>query len=120
MTIIKEMALSSETAANWGNYCRQVCIDTVLEDWSYQPIGGVGVEVDIDESKFSRLKYGRGEAKKNTKWVFGGKERINGDKAFVEVVERRDAKTLIPLIQKWILPGTIIYSDCWKAYSSLR
>ena len=93
MTIIKEMALSSETATNWGNYCRQVCIDTVLEDWSYQPIGGVGVEVDIDKTIFSRLKYGRGKAKKNTEWVFGGKERINGDKAFVEVVERRDAKT---------------------------
>ena len=64
MTIIKEMALSSETAANWGNYCRQVCIDTVLEDWSYQPIGGVGVEVDIDESKFSRLKYGSSAIKR--------------------------------------------------------
>ena len=36
----------------------------------------------------------------------------------MEVVEKRDAETLIPLIQKWIAPGTVI-SDCWKAYCSL-
>jgi len=30
--------------------------------------------------------YGRGHAKKGTEWVFGGKEMMNGDKAFVEVV----------------------------------
>jgi hypothetical protein len=60
--------------------------------------------VDIDESKFSGLKYGHGEAKKSTQWVFGGKERISGDRSLVEVIKRRGAKTLIPLIQKWILP----------------
>ena len=29
-------------------------------------------------------------------------------------------KTLIPIIQKYIEPGTVILSDCWKAYSSLK
>ena len=48
------MLLCRETATDWSNYCRQVVIDAVLEDWSYRPIGGVGIEVEIDESKFSR------------------------------------------------------------------
>ena len=65
------------------------------------------------------MKYGRGEAQKSDDWVFGGVER-DGANGFLEVVARRNAATLIPLIQKWILPGTIIYSDAWKAYSSLR
>ena len=108
-----------ETATNWENFCRQVCFDSILEDWSFRPIGGPGIEVEIDESKFSRMKYGRGEAQKSDDWVFGGVER-DGANGFLEVVARRNAATLIPLIQKWILPGTIIYSDAWKAYSSLR
>ena len=55
------------------------------------------------------MKYGRGEALKYDDWIFGGAERGNGANGFLEVVARRDAATLIPLIQKWILPGTIIY-----------
>ena len=35
-------------------------------------------------------------------------------------VNNRKAKTLIPIIKKWILPGSIIHSDCWKAYNSLK
>lgn len=35
-------------------------------------------------------------------------------------VEKRDEATLLPIIQKWIEPGTIIVSDCWKAYCNLE
>ena len=114
-----DMQMSWETVTNWANFCRKVCIDSVLKDWSFKPIGGPGIEVEIDESKFSRLMYGRGEAPKSDDWVFGGVERSNHGNGFLEVVARRNAETFIPLIQKWILPGTIIYSDAWKAYSSL-
>ena len=41
-------------------------------------------------------------------------------KCFIETVEDRSEKTLIPLVQKWILPGTIITSDCWKGYINLE
>ena len=34
-------------------------------------------------------------------------------------VNNRKESTLIPIIKKWITPGTIIHSDCWKAYSKL-
>ena len=118
VTIVKEMVMSTETATNWSNYCRQVYIDAVLEYWSFQPTGGVGNEVDIDESLFSRLvEYGRGENKTGDDWVFGGIEWVIGENTFVEMVARRDTKTLISLIQKWIRPGSIIYSYCWNAYS---
>lgn len=34
-------------------------------------------------------------------------------------VEKRDAATLLPLIQRHIRPGTAIISDCWKAYGKI-
>ena len=33
---------------------------------------------------------------------------------------KRDEQTLLPIIQKWIKPGTTIISDCWKAYCNLE
>ena len=35
-------------------------------------------------------------------------------------VEHRDEDNLLPIIKKWIKPGTLIISDCWKAYSKLN
>lgn len=52
-------------------------------------------------------------------WVFGGVERDTG-KCFLEAVPDRTEKTLIGLIKKWIKPGTIIISDCWRAYSKIE
>ena len=35
-------------------------------------------------------------------------------------VPSRDAKTLLNVIYKHILPGTIIYSDCWSSYNRVK
>ena len=39
---------------------------------------------------------------------------------FLQIVEDRSAQTLIPIIQTYIKPGTVILSDCWKAYSGSK
>jgi len=51
--------------------------------------------------------------------VFGGIEE-GSRKTFLVPVEKRDRATLIPIIQKFILPGTTIISDCWKPYDILK
>ena len=38
---------------------------------------------------------------------------------FMVVVHERMRETLIPIIQKYIAPGSIIRSDCWKPYECL-
>ena len=35
----------------------------------------------------------------------------------MELVDKRDRETLLPIIEEHTLPGTIIHSDCWTAYS---
>ena len=84
-----------------------------------EPIGGNGIEVEIDESKFGKRKYHRGHRVEG-QWVFSGREKYNKQKIFMVPVDNRKASTLLPLLKKWILPGTIIHSDCWKAYSQLE
>ena len=51
-------------------------------------------------------------------WIFGGVEE-ESRKSFMVPVEKRDRSTLIPIIEKWIKPGTTIISDYWKAYDCL-
>lgn len=52
-------------------------------------------------------------------WVFGGIERNSG-KVFICAVEDRSSQTLLPLIEKHIAPGSVIYTDCWRAYNDIK
>ena len=70
-------------------------------------------------------------------WVFGRVERLEpggenpnqeiqfqGDncrlgKMFAVVVKKRDARTLIPIIRRFVRPGSVIMSDMWKAYDRI-
>ena len=38
---------------------------------------------------------------------------------FMKIVAKRDAITLLPIIQNNILPGTTVWSDQWSAYSQV-
>ena len=74
--------------------------------------------MEIDESKFRKHKYYRGH-KVDGQLFFGGREKYNKSKIFMVPVNKRDAKTLLPIITKWIAMGSIIHSNCWKAYNEL-
>ena len=79
-----------------------------------QAIGGNGIEVEIDESKFGKRKYHRGH-RVEVQWVFGRREKYDKSKIFMVPVPNRKAATLEAIIKQWIKPGTIIHSDCWKS-----
>lgn len=111
-----ELGLATHTGVDWDSFCREVCEISLMED--SESIGGEGKVVQIDESKFGKRKYHRGHHVEG-QWVFGGIEN-DSRKCFLIAVEKRDEQTLLPIIKKWIKPGTTIISDCWKAYCNLE
>ena len=92
----------------------------MTEELSSQPmIGGPGTVVEIDEAKFGKQKYHRGRVVQGS-WVLGGIER-GSTSCFMKVLpnNKRNALTLLPIIQRHVAPGTTIITDCWKAYRGL-
>lgn len=62
--------------------------------------------------KYHRGRYRQGQ------WVLGMVERGTNLTMMVPV-ESRDAGTLLPIIQQYVLPGTHIITDRWRAYNAL-
>lgn len=116
-TSLDDETTSTETVIDWYNYCREVCADRIMKLHT-GPIGGSGTTVEIDESKFGRMKYHKGRFIEG-QWVFGGICRET-KACFLVPVERRDKDTLLPIIRAQILPGTRVISDMWKAYDCLN
>jgi transposase-like protein len=73
----------------------------------------------VDESKFGKRKYNRGRRIEGA-WVIGGVERSAEKKFFVEVVERRDSMTILDVLSRHIIPGSIVHTDCWKGYHNIE
>jgi len=111
----REGNFSSFTARIWNAFCQDVVIDDIMR--IKIQIGGPGKTVEVDESKFGKRKYNRGHYVEG-QWVFGGVER-GSSRSFMVPVEKRDSATLMQLILEWILPGTTIITDGWKAYNAL-
>lgn len=108
---------STKTVADLHKTLREVCQYAVENHICDKKIGGVGKTVQIDEAKFGKRKYNKGRMVSGT-WVLGGICSESGD-MFLEVVDKRNKETLIPLILKHVEPGSTIVTDCWKAYGYL-
>ncbi|CAG8827662.1 8447_t:CDS:1, partial [Dentiscutata erythropus] len=65
-------------------------------------LGGKGIIVEIDKSKFEDL------------WIVGITERTRNKKCYFEVVKNCNYSTLFKFIKEHIKPGSTLYSDCWK------
>ena len=51
-------------------------------------------------------------------WVFGAVDLTTVD-FFMELVAQRNGATLIPIIQRNVVPGSRVWSDEWAAYNGL-
>ena len=73
-------------------------------------------EVEVDESYFgSRRKLGRGAGGKVP--VFGLLKC--GGKVYTKIMPDASSATLFPIIERKVVPDSIVYSDCWRGYSVL-
>ena len=85
-------------------------------------IGNMLILTTTDYKHFNTLnsfffQYGRGRRAAGDAWVFGIVScDYNPATGYFQVVDRRNAATLLPIIQRCIRPGTEVHSDDWAAY----
>ncbi|GBM51364.1 hypothetical protein AVEN_110814-1 [Araneus ventricosus] len=113
--ILEQLDITNKTAIDWTSFCREVCLDILI--CQSDKIGGPGVVVEIYESQCGERKFHQGK-KAVGEWIFCGVERGTTN-CFFAVVENRTSEVLLSVIEKHILPGTTIISDCWKSYDCL-
>ena len=113
---------STKTAIDAFNFLREVCSQSLINLGNIE-LGGPGSIVQIDESLFNhKPKYhrGRGVSAAREQWVFGMVDcSVKPAIGYMELVDKRDAATLLPLVQQHTKPGTTVHSDQWRAYSRI-
>ena len=69
---------------------------------------------------FFILQYNRGRRAVRDSWVFGIVSLEHSPaRGYFQVVDRRDAATLLPIVQRCLVPGTDVHTDDWAAYHRL-
>jgi transposase len=102
------------TAAYYFHRLREI-IAVHLEDESHEVFDG---EIEVDESYFGgtrKGKRGRGAAGKVP--VFGLLKR--GGRVYTKIIPDASSATLLPIIERKVIPDSIVYSDCWRGYNAL-
>ena len=116
----RQLGVSEKTIVDCYSFFREIC----SKYFANNPVklGGPNVIVQIDESCFShKVKHHRGRAHDQSKWVFGILDTSTKPGiGYMELVPNRSAEVLLPIIQKVVLPGSIIHSDQWKSYRTLQ
>ena len=96
------------TAVDWANFIRELFCQYVYDKYNMTMFKG---DVEIDESLFGRkIKYHKGEPKGHRIRIFGIIER-SSNTLIIYPVNKRDADTLVPLIQHHVYPGSCVFSD---------
>lgn len=86
-----------------------------LEKESTQVFSG---EIEVDESYFGGHRKGnRGRGAGGKVPVFGLLKR--GGKVYTQIIPDAKGATLVPIIERKVVPDSIVYSDCWRGYNTL-
>lgn len=109
----EKLGIHRNTANLWYQRIRKA----VAQMPDPEPFSG---EVEIDESYFGKKKTGQGRpgTVQGQVAVFGLRERRSG-LVIAEVVKGTGMRDLIPLIEKHVVKGSVIYSDGHGAYCHL-
>lgn len=101
----KSFNVNDKTAVDYYNMLREACSIKLLNCLEAQKLGGPGKTVEIDEAKFSKRKYNRGKPTARQKiWCIGGVER-ESRRSFAVLVQKRNRRTLFPIIARFVAPG---------------
>lgn len=77
-----------------------------------------GGEIELDESYFGGRRKGmRGRGAAGKVPVFGLLKR--GGRVYTKIIPDASSATLMPIIERKIVPDSIVYTDCWSGYNAL-
>jgi len=103
--------------------CKQYKLFRKIASWKLLQVpelfllGGVNHVVQIDESVITRRKYNVGRVVPQV-WILGMLDTTT-KRGIVVYIKDRSARTIIKEIYKYVLPGTEIWTDRWRAYDQL-
>ena len=108
------IGVNRKTACYYFQRLREV-IAYKLEQESNEVFGG---EIEVDESYFGGSRKGnRGRGAAGKVPVFGLLKR--GGKVYTKVIPDASSGSLIPIIDRKVIPDSIVYSDYWRGYNAL-
>ena len=108
------VGVNRKTAAYYFQRLRELIADQIEQE-AHEVFGG---EIEVDESYFGgtrKGKRGRGAAGKVP--VFGLLKR--GGRVYTKIIPDASSATLLPIIERKVIPDSIVYSDCWRGYNVL-
>lgn len=88
--IIQQWAFDSNTMSDWRQFINEVLLEYIENN--SEKVGYVGKFVEVDESKFGKRKFNKGNLVEG-QCVFGGVERDSG-RVFLVAVHNRSQVTL--------------------------
>ena len=114
LTVASLCSVNRKTAAFFSLRLRAIIV-LELEAESEAMFGG---EIEVDESYFGGKRKGkRGRGAGGKILVFGLLKR--GGRVYTKIISDASSETLIPIINRKVIPDSIVYSDSWKAYTEL-
>ena len=108
------VGVNKTTAAYFFHRLREIIVFEIEQE-SHEVFDG---EIEVDESYFGgrrKGKRGRGAGGKTP--VFGFLKR--GGRVYTKIIPDASSATLYPIIERKVVPDSIVYSDCWRGYNVL-
>lgn len=106
--------VNRNTAAYFYHRLREIIAQS-CEQESQEVFGG---EIEVDESYFGGKRKGmRGRGAAGKVPVFGLLKR--GGRVYTKIIPDASSATLCPIIERKVIPDSIVYSDCWRGYNAL-
>ena len=108
------VGVNRKTAAFYYKRLREL-IAARTEQEAHEAFAG---EIEVDESYFGGKRKGnRGRGAAGKVPVFGLLKR--GGKVYTQIIADASGESLMPIIERKVVPDSIVYSDCWKGYNTL-
>jgi len=110
--------VNEQSVCHWYRLLREKCGNTLLQCGDC-PFGGPDTVVQIDEKVVAKKRKHAGEPPRDDQWMFGLYD-TSMKRGHLQLISDRTEDTLIPIIQKYVKPGSTVFSDPFPAYRHLQ